>query len=60
MDMLNHDPKSFEWTELSEMFGMRSQDGYEEERKREILERVNRLADRYGKEYVAKRIALDV
>ncbi|XXJ18608.1 hypothetical protein ACR42D_03460 [Desulfovibrio caledoniensis] len=53
-----HD-KSFEWNEVADLFGIKEEtpDLLEDERDR-ILERINALTCRYGREYVIKKITL--
>ncbi|OIQ50646.1 hypothetical protein BerOc1_02587 [Pseudodesulfovibrio hydrargyri] len=53
-----HD-QSFEWTEVADLFGIEEEnpDLLEDERDR-ILERINSLSCRYGREYVIKKITL--
>lgn len=61
METGKHIGQTFEWPELAEMFSMDEDDQeYMDKDKRDILERINRIADHYGKEYVVKRIALKV
>lgn len=49
----------FEWNEVADLFGIEEEnpDLIEEERDK-ILERINALSCRYGREYVIKKITL--
>jgi hypothetical protein len=49
----------FEWTEVADLFGIKDEnpDLLDAERDR-ILERINALTCRYGREYVIKKITL--
>ncbi|WFS63173.1 hypothetical protein LF599_03140 [Pseudodesulfovibrio thermohalotolerans] len=51
--------QSFEWNEVADLFGIEEEnpDLVEAERDR-ILERINSLTDRYGREYIIKKITL--
>lgn len=58
METTLNDQAPFEWQELTELFQIRDESAIEAERKADILERINRMADMFGKDYVARRIAL--
>ncbi|MEZ7197155.1 hypothetical protein [Pseudodesulfovibrio karagichevae] len=49
----------FEWTEVADLFGIEEENPemLDAERDR-ILERINALTSRYGREYVIKKITL--
>ncbi|WP_272701643.1 hypothetical protein [Desulfovibrio sp. Fe33] len=51
--------QSFEWNEVADLFGIEDEnsDMVEADRDR-ILERINTLTGRYGREYVIKKITL--
>lgn len=50
---------SFEWNEVADLFGIEDEnaDLHDEDRDR-ILERINSLSCRYGREYIIKKITL--
>lgn len=55
--MTGSEKQPFNWKELVDIFGIR--DGEcEEEQRVTLMERVNSLADKFGREYVIKKIAL--
>ena len=50
--------KCFEWNELVDVFCIREAEQMKEEERQAILDRINNLADQYGREYVLQKIAL--
>lgn len=53
-------PCWFEWNEIVDVFRIHDAEELEEEKREEILRRINSIADEYGREYVIRKIALDV
>ncbi|WP_316897766.1 hypothetical protein [Pseudodesulfovibrio indicus] len=50
--------KTFDWNEVADLFGIPDQSMPREEERDRILERINSLSCRYGREYVIKKITL--
>ena len=50
--------ESFEWTEVVDLFGIEEAPEMQEQERDKILERINSLTDRYGREYVLRKIIL--
>ncbi|WP_207264620.1 hypothetical protein [Desulfovibrio sp. Huiquan2017] len=57
--MTESQKQGFDWNEVADLFGIAEEtpDLVEEERDK-ILERINSLSCRYGREYVIKKITL--
>lgn len=56
--MTNTADNCFEWQELCELFCIHEEEVEETERKK-ILERINKMTDQLGREYIIKKIALN-
>jgi hypothetical protein len=49
---------SFDWNELIDLFRIPEPQMVNEEERMKIMEKINNLADRFGREYVIRKIAL--
>jgi hypothetical protein len=49
---------SFDWNELIDLFRIREAQTLNDEDRMRILEKINALTDRFGREYVIRKIAL--
>lgn len=49
---------TFNWNEVADLFGIPEQGMPQEEERDRILERINSLSCRYGRDYVIKKITL--
>lgn len=50
--------RAFDWNELIDLFRIPEAQTFNEEERMKIMEKINSLADRFGREYVIRKIAL--
>ena len=50
--------ESFEWTEVVDLFNIQENGEIEDQQRDRILERINSLTDRYGRDYVTRKLTL--
>ncbi|GAB7023113.1 hypothetical protein [Salidesulfovibrio brasiliensis] len=54
----NETPCWFDWNEIVDVFSIPEEDALDEKKREEFLQRINSIADEYGREYVLRKIAL--
>lgn len=55
--MTENQKKFFEWNEVADIFGIREGECKEGDRET-LMKRINDMSDKYGRDYVVKKIAL--
>lgn len=48
----------FDWNELRDIFHIQESEVSDEGQRRKILDKINAIADEYGRDYVLRKIAL--